>query len=249
MQRDKMKEKIERLYSFLENNRAYPVALLTKHREGSFAPFRSKADRIFALLHYTFYTQSQPKLDKAQRFFEALYQNRNRLNTFQGFCGYLGSEDFEKPYLSLYRSLERKEGWGEKTSALLVKNIYQLHHLPEMDELKLWDDVPKLHEGDWLHLPVDAVIKDIFKRFDPSLYSFKKINRYLRENDFPNSDTWDDLWYWGYFTQNAKDKSQKFRAIGFNKGKYWLDLYTPKEPKKIEEICAKCKKFTNLLPK
>jgi hypothetical protein len=164
-------------------------------------------------------------------------------------CQYLGEYNPDKPYLSLYLALKDQKGWGKKTSALFVKNVFQIHHLPEMQHLKFWDDVPSFQAGDRLFLPVDAVIKNVFARFDRSLNSFDKINRFLEMEGYYNMEIWDDLWFWGYITQNAKNDPNGFRTIGFNKGKYWLELFTPKNPDEILEIERRCTKFIEFLPK
>lgn len=244
-----MKERITQLFQFLEVNRKYNIDFQKRHHEATFSHCKSKGDKIYSLLHSTFYTQSRPKLDKAKIFFKEFYKNRNEIDSFKGFCNYLEVEDTDKPFLDLFKSLKNNDGWGDKTSALLIKNVYQLHYLPELKGLSLWEDVPSLKQEDWLHLPVDVVIMDIFKRFDLSLNTFKKINRYLQKNNFPNTDTWDDLWFWGYFTQNAEDKSQLLRSIGFNEGKYWLELHTPKDSESINDITNKSNQFIELLPK
>jgi hypothetical protein len=243
-----MKDHLQPLFHFLKANRKYNIDLQKKYREINLLRFETKTEKAFSLLHDTFYTQSQPDLDDAQKFFEDLYNNQDSLVSFVAFCNYLGHYDSKSPYLSLYNGLCRKKGWGQKTSALFTKNIYNIHHLPEMNELGFWTDAPPLLQEDRLLLPVDAVIKDIFMRFNPKMNSFTRINKFLEKEKFIEMDIWDDLWFWGYITQNPKEGIDELRGIGFNKGKYWLQLYTPKDPLVIKEIEEKCKEFIRLLP-
>lgn len=240
-----MKANIRKLYSFLKKNRKYNRALQNKNIEELFSNVTgSKSKKTLYLLHYIFYTQSQAKLDKAQEFFEGVWNNKRALNSLKSFCKYLGHYNPDQPYLSIYTGLKNQGGWGEKTSALFVKHVYLIHQNKKKDTLKFWDDAPKLSKKDTHYLPVDAVILDIFTRFDNALNSFKRINNYLA--DFKDKDVWDDLWFWGFISQTG---SKSPRKLGFNKSKYWLLLHTDKTPKKIKEIEGKCREFVSLIPK
>lgn len=239
-----MEKQILKIYRFLVSNRNFPLALQTKHREANLVSFTTIPEKVFSLLHDTYYTQSQPKLDKAKLFFEKVFNEKDCLSSFHQFSNFLGNYNVKTPYQSLFEGLGNQPGWGDKTSALFVKNIYYLHHLPQMSHLRFWNDVPSLTEGDRLYLPVDAVIKDIMGRFDKTLNSFWGINEHLA--NYGSMDIWDDLWFWGFFTQKG---SKSPRVLEFNTGKYWLDLSTSKDKKTIEEIEQKCIEFITLLPK
>lgn len=241
-----METKISKIYNFLQENRNPNIELQKKFRESNLVPFKSKTDKVYSLLHSTFNTQSQVKLDRAMPFFKDLARNPNVLESFESFNKYLGEYNPDKPYLSLYNGLEVKPGWGQKTSALLVKNVFQIHHTKEMKHLKFWKDVPKLKGDDKLKLPVDAVIKEIFKYIDPTRKSFNKINNYFETTEFNNQDIWDDLWFWGFLTQRS-EKGKKDRKIEFNEGKYWALIHIPKGEKEFKEIKKNCKRFIKLL--
>jgi hypothetical protein len=239
-----MSEKLYALFNFLQRNKKYNNVLQKKYRKTVLNSHRLKTEKVYSLLHSIYFTQSQPRLDNAQVFFEEIGNNPKVLLSFKKFCQYLGVYDPKNPYLSLYHGLVNVDGWGEKTSALFVKNVYQIH-LSKNSTLKFWNDVPLLQKNDILYLPVDTVIKDIFMRQSRQLNTFKKINDYLRENEeWRNNDIWDDLWFWGFITQKG---SKSPRALGFNKGKYWLLLNTSKKPKHIKEIEKKSNKFIEIL--
>lgn len=263
-------KKLELLYDFLKKNRKYNLELQNKYIETSLSLFTSKRDRIFSLLHHTYYSQSQPKLDDAKVFFKKVSEQMQVLDSFKVFCEFLGCYDNKKPYESLFyglsnKNLEReKDGWGEKTGALFTKKIYNIHNSQGLEKYKFWDDAPTLSKADKLYLPVDAVIKDIFNQIDESksLGTFAKINAYLFEpnHKWDEMDLWDDLWFWGFITQKVvkKDDDGTFdesvskeaklpRELGFNEGKYWCLLHTPKSQEKIEEIKNKCEEFINIL--
>lgn len=242
-----MNSKIDSIFKFLKENRKYNRNLQNKVRAEWLSQAKgNKKEMAFILLHKTFNTQRTPKLDNAQKFFEKISNERNVLRSFSSFCTYLLGDHFDEstPYLSLYKGLEKEHGWGPKTSALFVRNVYQIHQLNKDGEFRFWDDTPRLLKPDELYVPVDAVIKDIFHRFDPSLKDFNSINEFLKE--WKPTEVWDDLWYWGFITQKGKEGSRK---LGFNKGKYWSLLHADKNPKKIQEIERKCKEFIALLPK
>ena len=69
-------------------------------------------------------------------------------------------------------------------------------------------------------------------------------------------EIWDDLWFWGFITQqNVKVESKKQNEkteskrviVDFNEGKYWSILETPKDKKTVAKIRIKCLNFLNLL--
>ena len=77
-----------------------------------------------------------------------------------------GKSNFE----SVYKGMLNQKGWGPKTSALISKSIFHLHNGHYSEDLKIWNDVPKLiDENDSFYLPVDAVIIAIFTKLDNSI--------------------------------------------------------------------------------
>ena len=111
-------------------------------------------------------------------------------------------------------------------------------HIDEYEKYKIWDDVPKLEEGDMLFLPVDKVITEIFKKIphpNPKRknWTFNSINKTLNEK-YSGSDMeiWDDLWFWGFITQLGGEE----REFKLNKDKYWVMKESNKDPQIINEI-------------
>lgn len=238
-------KRLSKLFNFLEKHREYNLEFQKKVRLAILKPYRKKKDRLFNLLHTTYYSQRSPDLDSAQFFFENLLNYNEPLDSLRKFCLYLGEYDKDKPYKSLYNGLLNQDNWGPKTSALFVKDVYQIHHAFQLRSVRFWKDVPSLEGEDEMYLPVDAVIKDIFTRIDKSLKDFKSINKYLQANKkWRSSLLWDDLWFWGFITQKG---SVSPRKLEFNKGKYWLQLHTEKDKTTINRIKKLCNQFITIL--
>jgi hypothetical protein len=149
-------------------------------------------------------------------------------------------------YDSLYNGLKNQNGWGKKTAALFSKSIYHLHNGDYSENLKIWDDVPKtIANNDSFYLPVDAVIIAIFKKIDSSInWDFDKINKTLKSKyNGSEIEVWDDLWFWGFITQNGSGNNRVFE---WNENKYWVLKESDKEKLKIEEIKNKCHEFLEI---
>jgi len=183
-------------------------------------------------------------------FFKNIYKEKDNINSFYSFLKYInnGKVDRNMPFKSLYEGLKSQKGWGEKTSALFVKNIYNYHYNfqlnKERKELKIWDDVPEINEDDKLYLPVDSVIKVIFNTLSPINWTFNDINKSFQS--FSNEDIilFDDLWFWGFITQKIEDKHRK---LEWNDDKYWMIKDSCKDDRTINEIKNKAKSFLELI--
>lgn len=150
-------------------------------------------------------------------------------------------------FRSLFQVLENQDGWGPKTAALFVKNIYWLHNKDYGSKFKIWSDVPKkVAKEDELYLPVDAVITAIFEKMDPGqTWNFKRINKSLKEYyTCDQIEVWDDLWFWGFFTQKVVEKKRVFE---WNENKYWAMKQTDKDVVVMGEIKKKAKEFLMLV--
>lgn len=247
-----MKEKLDEILKFLEENKKYNQQLQKEYALGTSGLKNENFDRVIALLYDTANTQSQPKIDKLAEFFKSAYKYKNSFNSFSGFLEYLtiGKVNNDKPYETLFKALRQKEGWGDKTSALFVKNILNYHHNNEYKELKIWNDVPNLSKSDNLYLPVDAVILAIFNKLDPShkpKWNFKTINKEI-QNYFSNEEMilFDDLWFWGFITQRTT-KDSKNREFIWNENKYWMIKEADKDSNEIQNIKRLARDFLKLL--
>lgn len=136
----------------------------------------------------------------------------------------------------LFLNLSVQPSWGDKTAALFVKNVYNIHNRHQ--KLRFWPDTPtKLTSSDTIYLPVDKVIIEIFRKLGFNSPSFKSINHLLiNELKFSASQMilWDDLWFWGFFTQrnnttsNDNQKQNSLRSFGWNSDKYWSQIASDK---------------------
>lgn len=115
-------------------------------------------------------------------------------------------------------------GWGQKTAALFVKNVVNIHK-SDASQLHFFHDAKhrfrQIDTAERLYLPVDAVIKHIFYQGPEPYNAFDKINETL--HDFTRDDPArmlirDDLWFWGFLTQKTTGKS---RSMAWNEAKFW----------------------------
>lgn len=239
-----MNTKIDLLFKFISNNRQYNKALQERYYRSVILPYKDENEKIISLLYHIANTQSQPKIDKLAEFYKSIITEENSLKSFKEFVVKInpnGKSNFE----SVYKGMLKQKGWGPKTSALISKSIFHLHNGQYSEDLKIWDDVPKLiDDNDSFYLPVDAVIIAIFKKLDSSInWDFEKINKTLKEKYKEQEiEIWDDLWFWGFITQNGGEN----RKFEWNENKYWVLKESDKDKLKIEEIKNKCHEFLEI---
>ena len=253
-----IQHKLEKIKIFLQENKHYNKTLQTRFALNSTGNNKNSFNKLIVLLYDTVNTQSQPKMDLLAPFFKNIYENKDKINSFDSFVQYLNNGKFNQkiPYKSLYEGLKSQKGWGEKTAALFVKNIYNYHYNFQEDkkrkELEIWSDVPKLNEYDTLYLPVDSVIKVIFNTLFPKLnrnnkpkdWTFNDINKTFQ--NFSNKEIilFDDLWFWGFITQKVEDKK---RELKWNPDKYWMIKESCKDEDTIQKIKDKAEQFLKLI--
>jgi hypothetical protein len=240
-----MTDRIEKLFTFISNNREYNKALQERYYRSIILPYKDEKEKIISLLYHIANTQSQPKIDKLSEFYKSIITEENSLKSFKEFVLKInpsGKSNFE----SVYKGMLNQKGWGPKTSALISKSIFHLHNGHYSENLKIWNDVPKLiDENDSFYLPVDAVIIAIFTKLDNSIkWDFDKINKTLEKKyKGQQIEVWDDLWFWGFITQNGSGNNRVFE---WNENKYWVLKESDKEKNKIEEIKNKCHEFLEI---
>ena len=244
------KDKINQVFSFLTEHHSHNHRVQANYYKSILTPYYSVPEKVISLLYTIMGTQSQPKLDFVGGFFQDIHgsENYSQLGSFRGFLQALnkGSKG-SMTYLGLFDALNRKNGWGEKTSAFFTKAIYDLHCGDYDPVLNLWADATTGEvEGDRLYLPVDSVIINVFKLIDPKLNSFKKINEYLYNAGYTHKNfvIWDDLWFWGYFTQKGSGYD---RVMGLNEYKYWAYPYFIKESDEVKCVMDKAKEFLRII--
>jgi hypothetical protein len=244
----KMNNKLRVIFNFLKSNREYNKLLQERFYKSVILPYNLTKDKVISLLYHIANTQSQPKIDKLAETYKSIINDNNCLESFENFIIKINSKrpsmiNFE----SLYYGLKKQKGWGNKTPALFTKCIYHLHNGQYSEQLKIWNDVPQtISDRDNFYLPVDAVITAIFQKLDNSKkWDFDKINKVLKENfNGQEIEVWDDLWFWGFITQNGSGANRNFE---WNENKYWILKESDKNPEIIRTIKVKAEEFLSLL--
>ena len=221
------------LFDFLKRNSSWNEAFQKNEYLRTLAHCQSDSARLMQLLFATVHTQAKPSMANLAKFWRCL----QKLEESQGSSLVQFTKSLERnskpkkleigPWDRLYLALCATPGWGPKTSALFVKNTIRIHQGPK--KFHFWHDAnvtnPALN-ADRIHLPVDAVITDIFGRMGLKSANFKNINDHLWESYSPTEVlVWDDLWYWGFFNQTVIGGR---RESGWNSEKFWSQISTPK---------------------
>ncbi len=203
--------------------------------------------RVIRLLRSIYKTQSRPNLDAAKEFFEWIEKEKHNLNSYKNFKTSLINKNREHNSQTIYEALRACGGWGEKTSALFLKNLLLIKHSPRLNS-KFWSDLNL--DGEKVFLPVDAVIREIFFKLTDEKMNFKSINKLLHNRGYDNNQMiiWDDLWFWGFITQSSKIKGEH-RGIAWNPAKYWAIEESKKDVDSIKHIIKLAKTFIGLIDK
>jgi hypothetical protein len=241
-----MKNRLENIFSFLTKNREFNQSLQGRSYLSVISPYNDTKEKVVSLLYHIANTQSQPKINSLASFYKSVFQDTHCMVSMESFIEKINPN---KPlnFDSLFNGMKNQDGWGQKTAALFSKSIFQLHNGHYSEKLKIWGDVPKtIAENDNFYLPVDAVIIAIFKKLDSSKkWDFDNINKTLKFNyKGAQIEVWDDLWFWGFITQNGSGENRTFE---WNENKYWALKESDKNPKSIAEIKAKAEDFLNIL--
>jgi hypothetical protein len=220
------KPQLQNVFSFLKEHHQSSENFERQEWQGSLGGARSRVERLYALLYCIANTQSKPKLDQLALFWKKLHndyicEENPSISSFQKFLGI----DTGKPLTDLYNGLRMQCGWGQKTAALFVKNVVNIHR-SDLSRLHFFHDakaqVRDIDTHERLYLPVDAVIKHIFYQGQSVPYNaFDSINGTLHDltrEDPANMLIWDDLWFWGFLTQKTTGKN---RTIVWNEAKFW----------------------------
>ena len=241
-----MNDRLENIFTFLNENRQFNHFLQDRFYKSVISPYNDKTEKVISLLYHIANTQSQPQIDSLASFYKNIFQDTSCMTSM---CKFINKINPNQPlnFDSLYNGMKNQEGWGKKTAALFSKSIYHLHNGQYSENLKIWDDVPKtISNNDNFYLPVDAVIIAIFKKLDSSKnWDFDKVNKTLKSKyNGQQIEVWDDLWFWGFITQNGSGDN---RAFEWNENKYWALKESDKNNKMIETIKAKAQDFLILL--
>ena len=225
--------RLARLFKFLEANRSWNQAFQALEFQRTLTCCTRPRERMVSLLHSTVNSQSQPKMHLLGQFWRDLesFQPHGR-PTLEELTSY-----FERsltkvpgstgPWDRLFQALAKQNGWGLKTAALFVKNVIQIHRGPApLHFLKNTKVAEKLVDADRTYLPVDTVIQRIFEALGQPTVDFAAVNKQLlAKYTAEQMLVWDDLWFWGFFTQVTEDK---VRRIEWNEDKFWCQIAAPK---------------------
>jgi hypothetical protein len=245
-----MEKKLDQMFEFLNSNRRYNKNLQERFYNSVVSSCSENEDKIISLLYSIANTQSQPKIDKLANTYKAILSSKDCLSSFSNFVKQINSQrSVTLNYANLFDGMKCQDGWGLKTAALFTKCIYHLHNGQYSDHLRIWNDVPNsISKNDDFYLPVDAVIISIFRKIDKTnKWDFIKINKLLKSKYSKEQiEVWDDLWFWGFITQNGSGQTRLFQ---WNENKYWVLKESDKNPKTILEIKTKAEEFLKILSK
>jgi hypothetical protein len=145
----------------------------------------------------------------------------------------------------LWRALKGVPGWGEKTAALFVKSLIEIHCFQENDDLHFLCDFQVPRDARPC-VPVDAVIRHIFTQHlaDEECSTFTQINQVLQKSSSSYQDLviWDDLWFWGFITQRVRNN---VRRTEINMPKFWSLRHAPYG--EAENVETAANKFVSIL--
>lgn len=246
--------KLDAIFAFLKENRSWSLEFQKRESDRIFRSAANPYDRLTRLLYVIANTQSRPPLNNLQKFWQRVHLQKHigpRLTMAHLAALFNCSLNPEAPFLSLHDGLYRQPGWGAKTTALFIKNLFHIHASDDKT-LHFVHDAPKMARNlsgrDRLYLPVDAVIQHLFKHHIPIGQSPtpKGINRYLHSHIESPHDmlVWDDLWFWGFITQKGDSAS---RQMEWNAAKFWSQPSHDKENEK--ELARLANKFIGIVTK
>jgi hypothetical protein len=253
-------ENIAALFRFLVEHHEYNKKIQEDDIKMTLDSCGSVDHRALLLLRRIVDTQSQPNLEHTKIFFEHIARSEGALASFTSFSKFLNP----KPVANrdLFEALKTivphgqpkpNNGWGDKTSALFIRNLALIADSPTLSTL-FWPDL-NVWNTQTIRLPVDKVILAIFERMmknNPEKSqrptSFKSINKYLLTTlGCTNQEmlVWDDLWFWGFITQRSVPGTSERQPV-WNPAKYWSIFTAPKDLESIGKIEQLAKQFIQL---
>jgi len=240
MRDDPTTKKIKEVFNFLKRHQNYNRLIQHGYVKQTLNACDSPRERMRLLLERAVNTQSKPRLDKVAEFWKAIHESKDYLDSYSGFCTFVSRDS----HTDMVLALASQEGWGHKTAALFVRNIWIACCEKELKSL-VWNDLVLTNER--LYLPVDAVIQNIFSQIDGSRkWSFHSINQALEHYSNEYMLIWDDLWFWGFITQRSEPGS-KLRKFEWNEAKYWSIFTAPRDIRSIKKIKVLAEQFVNLI--
>ncbi|MDE1896071.1 MAG: hypothetical protein KGH91_03235 [Rhodospirillales bacterium] len=258
----KIKCSLNEIFLFLKDNTIYNRQTQHAYYSACLSPYAtcmsssgSNYARISSLLHAILQTQSMPSLDDSSKTWKILFEHRAIFDAVQNPTDLLNAltklssaDHISSPtggtFDRMWHVLTNSKGFGQKTAALFIKSIIDVHTLEENTRLRFLENV-SVAPDDFVRVPVDSVIKYIFKNITGSNLDFETINDLVfnvigRTND--EAIIWDDLWFWGFITQHGGGDN---RTLAINEAKFWTIYGSPKE--KWADVRAHAEKFVEIL--
>jgi hypothetical protein len=243
-----MEKQLQNIFEFLVANRIYNHLLQERYYKSVLSPYVSPKDNVVSLLYHIANTQSQPRIDKLADFYKSVINDIACFESFTSFIYKINSgREVKICFDSLFNGMQSQNGWGKKTAALFTKSIYHIHIGQYSEQVKIWNDVPEtITDQDNFYLPVDSVIVSIFRKLDNSKnWNFDNINQILKVNySMKQMEIWDDLWFWGFITQNGSGDQREFV---WNENKYWVIKESDKSLEMVMEIKRKATEFLDII--
>lgn len=241
---------LQQIYEFLERNRSWNQGFQARCDNDILGGLDGGKEQVIRVLHSVSMTQAAPRLNNLSEFWKKVHAFPE--DDFSSICDFVaalsyGSRSEADLWGQLFVALRKQKGWGDKTSALLVKSFIRIAKSGR--EGKFWKSCPVDDEylsASTLYVPVDAVIKEVFKHVDGgSAQSFDEINQILKIHGAKGADflLWDDLWFWGFITQVGGAQ----RELDWNEAKYWCLWGAPKDKKSVDDVKKLAGEFVAIL--
>jgi hypothetical protein len=250
--------RLDRAFSFLQENTKYNQIIQNRTYRDWLCPCANVADSLSSLLFSNVTTQPLPKLDHLSHCWKKLHLHRHELGDVTdigGLASWISKYLLEKQtvdpgytvdeFKRLWVVLKNVNGWGEKTAALFIKSLINIHVDPANKDLRFLRHF-KISNLVQPYLPVDKVIKHIFEHHFASRgsLSFTGINKELwaRYSSTRDLIVWDELWFWGFITQRSRAST---RITELNMSKFWAIRHAPGDLE--NEVEDKAHEFIKIL--
>jgi hypothetical protein len=248
--KETVKQSLDKIFNFLKENKNWNANYQTQEYNWNLAHLETPRQRLLSLLHIAVNSQGFPRMGDIAKFWRALHEKlpdeKITPLTFTEILEQITAipkMEYE-PWNRMFHALRVQSGWGKKAAALFIKSSLQVNKMGQKECFWKNDTIEFLSSADRIYLPVDTVIQYIFanlgllKRVD-----FESINDLLHLH-YCTHDMfiWDDLWFWGFFTQKKENKK---RISVWNSEKFWCQRASPIQ--KEAEVRSLAEQFLKII--
>ena len=249
-------EQLRHVFDFIIEHRRYNRETQRKSYEANLRAWEDNGNKLRSLLHATSGTQARGSLDGLAETWKRLHRHGQVFDQVRTLDQLVRALELLEPPVrrersrpaypldSMWHSLSRAQGFGDKTAALFLKALVDVHNLEINRDLRFLDDF-RVDSQDVIRVPVDSVITYIFRLITGRTLKFSTINEIIRRSGLhreSEATIWDDLWFWGFITQHGGGES---RQLAVNEAKFWSILGSPKE--QWSDIRRAAEKFIMIL--